>query len=407
LKFHSADKEKIVKKCLSTLVCLVCSLLVLACSAEAAKKYQHQPFAEGSCDSCHTSDKPDAANISAQPPELCNQCHEEFAGKFQHSPSSIGACLFCHNPHESDNAKLLNEPTAALCFQCHDQLEQEINKEQNAIHAPAKDDCTSCHNPHASDVSIKLLQKDIKNLCIDCHSESGVTQPTEFDQVANKHQPIDSKQSCINCHNPHASPLEAYLTAEPMDLCLRCHGENITRKDGKILPGLTKLLKENPDHHGPIKEKNCSGCHNPHGSNFYRILQAEYPSGFYIEGYSRDKFKLCFTCHEAEAMEAKETTSLTNFRNGKTNLHYLHVNRDTKGRSCRACHATHASVQPKHIRDSVPFGKKDWPLKLQYKVEYSNPATGEPCTTPSASCVKSGGSCVACHARLTYNYLKK
>jgi predicted CXXCH cytochrome family protein len=229
----------------------------------------------------------------------------------------------------------------------------------------------------------------------------------KFDGLTNKHPPIETRQSCVNCHNPHASPLEAYLAAEPMDLCLQCHGENIIQKDGKIVTGLTKLLKENPYHHGPIKEKNCSGCHNPHGSNFYRILRAEYPSGFYVDGYSRDKFKLCFTCHEAESIEVKETTSLTKFRNGKINLHYLHVNRESKGRSCRACHAVHAGKQPKHIRESVPFGKKNWPLKLQYRVEYSNPATGEPCTTPSASCVQSGGSCVACHARFTYNYLKK
>ncbi len=395
-----------MKKGIFTLLFLFCWLLLPICSAEAAKKFQHQPFVDKSCESCHTSDKPDGADLSAQPPELCYQCHDRFAGKYQHSPSSIGACLFCHNPHEADQAKLLNEPPAALCFQCHDQLEQEMNRKGNTVHAPAQDDCTSCHSPHASDIGTKLLKKDIVRLCTDCHIKEGISQPADFDRVTQKHQPLETAQSCATCHNPHASPLGGYLLAEPMDLCLTCHGEDMPGKDGKILPGITRLLKENPSHHGPIKEKNCSGCHNPHGSDFYRILRAAYPDGFYVDGYSRDKFQLCFTCHKAEAMELKETTTLTNFRNGGKNLHFLHVNRE-KGRSCRACHATHASKQPKHLREAVPFGKSDWPLKLQYRVEYSNPATGEPCTEPSASCVQSGGSCVACHARLTYNFLKK
>jgi predicted CXXCH cytochrome family protein len=398
-------KESIVNPCIAAVIVLFCGLLLAISPAEAGKKHRHQPFADGSCKSCHTSDKPDGADLSAQPPGLCYGCHEQFSGKFEHSPSSIGACLFCHNPHESDNGHLLNQPTAALCFQCHDQLEKVIGDKQNSIHPPAQDDCTACHNPHASNISAKLLQKEMRLLCIDCHSREGVAQPADFDRVATKHKPIDSKESCGNCHNPHGSPYAAYLAAPSMDLCLRCHSDDIRQNDGKFLPGLAKLLKENPDHHGPIKEKNCTGCHNPHGSNFYRMLQAEYPAGFYIEGYTRDKFTLCFTCHDPAAMEAKETTSLTNFRNGKQNLHFLHVNRDTKGRSCRACHATHASKEQKHIREAVPFGKADWPLRLQYKIEYSNPVTGETCTTPSKSCVPSGGSCVACHVRMTYNYL--
>jgi len=102
----------------------------------------------------------------------------------------------------------------------------------------------------------------------------------------------------------------------------------------------------------------------------------------------------------------KETTTLTNFRDGKRNLHFLHVNRPEKGRTCRACHETHASTHPKHIRDAVPFGKVNWPLELKYQVEYADINTGEACDTPSDTCVKTGGSCVACHKRVYYNYTK-
>ena len=62
------------------------------------------------------------------------------------------------------------------------------------------------------------------------------------------------------------------------------------------------------------------------------------------------------------------------FRNGERNLHFLHVNRE-KGRSCRACHDEHASNQPKHIRESVPFGR--WTMHTQY----TKTETGGGCTT--------------------------
>ena len=59
-----------------------------------------------------------------------------------------------------------------------------------------------------------------------------------------------------------------------------------------------------------------------------------------------------------------ETTDLTDFRNGKTNMHYLHVNKAERGRTCRACHETHGSDLPKHIRESIPYGKWDLPIRF-------------------------------------------
>ena len=37
---------------------------------------------------------------------------------------------------------------------------------------------------------------------------------------------------------------------------------------------MKKLLEENIDHHGPIRQKDCSGCHNPHGSISDKMLVA-------------------------------------------------------------------------------------------------------------------------------------
>lgn len=396
-----------MSKTIQALLCIVIVIFFNVSPARADKKIQHAPFAEKSCDSCHSSAKPGKQDLVATAPELCYGCHDRFAGKFMHSPTSVGACLVCHNPHEAGGKGLLRMATSDLCYQCHSELEGQIHTKGNNVHPPAEDNCTACHNPHVSDISDKMLQAPMQKLCVDCHQEQGVEPPADFASVKNKHQPVTDARSCTNCHSPHGSPLAAYLLSQPMDLCLKCHSEQLTNNEGQPVANIGKILKENKDHHGPIGEKNCSGCHNPHGSDFPRLLVNTYPPEFYTRGYSREDYRLCFTCHDAAAMETRETTTLTNFRNGKKNLHYIHVNRQTKGRTCRACHETHASNQPKHIRASVPFGKINWPLELQYRLEYTDFKTGQPCDTPSITCKQSGGSCVACHARKTYNYLKQ
>lgn len=369
-------------------------------------QYQHDPYQEEECSSCHNSDEPGADDIISEAPQLCYECHSEQTGKFGHSPHATGACLICHNPHGSDNERMLNEKIPDLCFMCHEFLERKMGRESNSTHDPAVDNCTACHNPHVSDVSNKMLRKKMKLLCTECHMEEDISTP-DFEGATHKHGPVESEKACVNCHDPHASPFDYHLKAEPMDLCLQCHNKKVTAYDSKELTNIKELLQKEPDHHGPIKEKNCSGCHNPHGSTHFRILLNEYPKGFYTQEFNMDLYKLCFSCHESTILKNKETSTLTNFRNGKRNLHYLHVRNPQKGRTCRACHEIHASSHPKHIRDFVTFGKFNWPLELKYRVEYTDTKTGKSCDTPSATCIKSGGSCQGCHKRFTYSFSSK
>jgi len=375
-------------------------------NATEPAEFQHKPFADKKCESCHGSDKPNAKDLTSAVPDLCYKCHSKYAGKFDHSPSALGECLLCHNAHESEHKFFLNEKEPDLCYLCHEQLEEKMTNDQNSTHSPAVDNCSACHNPHVSDVSSRLLKKAIQPLCTECHIEEDISLSVDISSVTYKHKPVDTEKSCLHCHDPHATVFENHLLAEPMDLCLRCHNEEVTAYDGSPLINIEKLLQSNKTHHGPIKEKNCSGCHNPHGSDFYRILLDEYPEGFYTDTFDANDYKLCFTCHESTILQDKETTTLTSFRDGKRNLHYLHVNKTAKGRTCRACHEIHASNNFNHIRNSVPFGKIKWPLQLKYEPLYTDTTTGEPCDTPGSSCVKSGGSCVACHGRKMYNNKK-
>ena len=234
------------------------------------------------------------------------------------------------------------------------------------MHSPAKEECVICHNPDGADDKL-MLKASPPGLCVECHDE--IEELMEDAPVT--HDALTTGKSCAGCHQPHASNVEHILLMEPMDLCLSCHDKPLKSGDSELL-NMAKLLKDNPDHHGPIRQKNCSACHAPHGGENFRMLLEVYPAAFYAP-FDEDNYALCFSCHEPDIVHDEKTDTLTGFRNGKNNLHYLHVNRKVKGRTCRACHNVHASKRPQHITESVPFG--DWSIPVNYR----KTATGGSC----------------------------
>ncbi len=55
----------------------------------------------------------------------------------------------------------------------------------------------------------------------------------------------------------------------------------------------------------PRAGRNCSGCHNVHGSDVSRLSIKAYPETFYVK-YDPDNFALCFSCHDKKLVETKE-----------------------------------------------------------------------------------------------------
>src|SRR5512139_202407 len=160
-----------------------------------------------------------------------------------------------------------------------------------------------------------------------------------------------------------------------------CHDKPLDTPNGKIVD-MKEFLAKNKDHHGPIAQGDCSGCHNTHGSDNFRILREYFPPVFYAP-FDPKNYELCFSCHEKSIVLDPTTTTLTGFRNGDQNLHYVHVNK-AKGRTCRACHDAHATNNPKHIRDTVPFGAWGLPVGFQKTAD--------------------GGSCLpGCNQKFDYN----
>jgi predicted CXXCH cytochrome family protein len=144
--------------------------------------------------------------------------------------------------------------------------------------------------------------------------------------------------------------------------------------------------------HGPVREGRCPDCHEPHGTDTWRLLKGNFPSTPYTPFDGAETYSLCFRCHDARLLADPKLVEppvsnedltkdlaltelpdgprlaragITGFRNGTENLHFRHINKIDKGRPCRLCHDVHASANPKHIRDTTPFGK--WEFRLNYK----------------------------------------
>lgn len=274
-----------------------------------------------------------------------------------HGPVVVGECTACHDPHQSPHPLRLKEEGNKLCFMCHLEKE-ELFETASLIHPPAKENCGNCHDPHSTSNSYRLYA-EVPDLCFVCHHE----MKAFIASAVTKHEALVMDKKCLNCHDPHTSEIGKQLKAKTMTLCLQCHDREQTTPTGPV-ENIAAWLDDNPDHHGPIRQEDCAGCHNPHGSDNFRILKKYFPPKFYAS-FDLKNYELCFSCHLSDLVLVQETNTLTGFRNGEKSLHYVHVNRMEKGRTCRACHQIHASKKQKHIRESVPFG--GWALPINYE----------------------------------------
>jgi predicted CXXCH cytochrome family protein len=328
---------------------------------QATKKNVHDPLKTGDCTQCHNPHSSDNKFLLPVKTvgDLCNKCHKVTQGRqFLHGPTAVGECTVCHEPHSSDYPNLLVTDHAKLCFSCHTVTQDELKKYE-FVHPPAKNDCTGCHDPHGAN-NPKMIKNLAPFLCYACHKD--IEKIVKNAKVP--HRVVSDVGGCLNCHTPHASTVKFLLKKDVESLCVTCHDKPVTISKDEVLPSFTKEIKGKKYLHGPVAQGNCSGCHLPHGSQYFRLLIKAYPAEFYAP-FKKDTYALCFSCHPESLVLTPETSDLTDFRNGKMNLHYVHVNRPVRGRTCRACHAVHASNLPKHIRDSVPYGV--WNLPIGFK----------------------------------------
>jgi predicted CXXCH cytochrome family protein len=356
--------------------------LCRACHIVTLKNHVHQPVGEGRCTDCHDPHQSQFHLLLRADPskDLCLTCHADDAflkKQHVHGPVAMGSCILCHDSHSSWKPKLLVAQGDALCATCHEGVRHR-DQQARHVHPPVAADCEKCHDPHSSDFPKQMRDEDRK-FCVSCHEEIGqliATSPVV-------HGAVTDQQGCRNCHAGHSSSLPTLLKSSLLDTCLGCHKEEITLPSGRRVANLGALLKQNPNHHGPIRQADCSACHNPHASALPNLLTEAYPPLFYAP-FNADNYKLCFTCHRSELASVQDGRGVTEFRQGDLNLHYVHVSRPSKGRTCRACHAVHASKSHAHISETVPYGNWKYDVKFELKAN--------------------GGSCApACHAAKSYD----
>lgn len=358
--------------------------LCVTCHAIQHRTVSHAPVKDGNCTGCHDPHGSEHRFMMVADPTqgLCLTCHnQDFANKpFVHGPVAAGACILCHEAHSSWEPKLLVKPAKQLCQGCHSELIPN-DAQSRHIHQPVMDGaCTTCHDPHVSEAKY-LLREAAPGMCLNCHENVSA----ELAKAKVVHGAINGEDGCRGCHLPHFSFLPKLQKDTQPQMCLNCHNQAVETMRHETLTDMATLLATNPDHHGPIRDGECTSCHQPHAGDHFRLLVKEYPAGFYAP-YSPERYDLCFTCHIPDLVKAKSGTGLTQFRQGDLNLHWLHVNQE-KGRTCRACHEVHASKNPLHVRDAVPFGSSGWMLELKFEK------------------TERGGSCSpGCHRHQTYEH---
>lgn len=325
---------------------------------QTAKKVIHEPLKKGDCLQCHDPHSSDNKFLIYKETvaALCQDCHDTGKDlKFPHGPVTVGECMVCHDSHSSDYKNLLTIDPGELCFSCHVVTKDELSKFE-FVHEPAKDHCVGCHDPHGAD-NPEMVKSVAPFLCYTCHKDTEkIAENSNY-----QHSIVSDIDGCINCHTPHASTVKYLLKKDEASLCIACHDKPQNISKDNVLPSFTDEIKDKKYLHGPVKDKDCSGCHVTHGSQYFSLLAKDYPPIFYSP-FSEDNYALCFSCHAKDVVWTPRTDNLTDFRNGNINLHFLHVNKERRGRTCRACHATHASNQARHIRKSVPYGIWELPV---------------------------------------------
>ncbi len=325
---------------------------------QTTKKIVHEPLKTGDCMQCHDPHSSDNKFLILEKTvaSLCDKCHKVTEGfQFLHGPTSIGECTACHESHSSDHKYLLVSEHGQLCFSCHVVMQDELKKYE-FVHEPAKNDCIGCHNPHGASNSM-MVKNLAPFLCYTCHKDiQNIAENSPY-----QHSVVADIDGCMHCHTPHASTVKFLLKEDTTSLCITCHDKPLKISEDEVIPAFTDELKDKKFLHGPVAQNDCSGCHLTHGSKHFKLLAKEYPPIFYAP-FSEENYDLCFGCHPKTLVLTAQTDDLTDFRNGNLNLHFLHVNKERRGRTCRACHQTHASNIPKHIRESVPYGKWELPV---------------------------------------------
>ncbi|MCL7489784.1 MAG: cytochrome c3 family protein, partial [Desulfobulbaceae bacterium] len=136
------------------------------------KPFVHSPLADGDCIGCHNPHTSNYEMLMAAPADtICYTCHDSVVPEDAQSVHQVvadGQCNLCHDPHASENKFNLLHKDSDLCYECHQSM-ADRTKEVKYTHPPVRDNCLDCHDAHASGKNAKLLDDPSPALCLQCH----------------------------------------------------------------------------------------------------------------------------------------------------------------------------------------------------------------------------------------------
>ncbi len=252
----------------------------------------------------------------------CLGCHVEllpqYAMQARHNPFLFKRCTVCHTPH----GEIVRSTRAFGPVERWQRLRTLIEW------LPLRIACDVSLNPFSSQsspgskaaTSVRRRKGKDSHLTMPltelCWMCHGKLGPKLNSQYP--HNPFEAGR-CTTCHNPHASDFPRLLTQDLHDLCVTCHpiGLQINRAQG----------------HPPVVKRHCTTCHDPHGSDYRGMIV-------------RNQRDLCFSCHDTVSPLALKAVQHRPFEINCTGCHephgsdYFPLLRNYPPALCYRCHAT-------------------------------------------------------------------
>ena len=230
------------------------------------------------CTSCHGESeahlkKPAAGSSRARPDlsfsksskasaearsQTCLTCHQ--GGKRIHWQTGLHAtrdvaCTACHQVHAAQDRVRVKVEQGDVCFSCHTEIRQMVNRQSHHPVREGKVTCSDCHNAHGTAGEKSLVRDSVNDTCYVCHME-------KRGPFVRTHQPV--QENCALCHNPHGSVQDNLLKARGPFLCQQCHEPTSHRGN---VAGMTGTGGTSSGI-GITLARNCLNCHtNIHGTN--------------------------------------------------------------------------------------------------------------------------------------------
>ena len=194
---------------------------------------------------------------------------------------------------------MVTKDVPALCFDCHDEVKTQLGN-QSEVHGPfqAGGKCYKCHTAHVSEQKHLLMDKE-QNLCFTCHNKSLKKNGRKIKNIAKRvikkkyiHAPIED-EGCSACHAAHtpdnffllsaAYPTGSYGDGkvESFAHCFDCHDEALMAVAETVEDTEFRNGKQNLHflHVSREKARNCTTCHDVHGSKYAHIIAEKVPFG--------------------------------------------------------------------------------------------------------------------------------